>query len=165
VSDVTTSPEPGSDEPGIHRIAYELSLRVLDQQERVVNDLRARTGTLLAASSLVASFLGGRGIDDGEPGILTGLALAAFAASVAASVYVLLPKPSLIFALRGTVLFEEEFADPGGLPETYRRLVYWLEGYRAANEPTIGRLFAFYRGATAAVLVQVILWSMELALS
>ncbi len=157
--------ERGGGEGGLPEIAYDLSLRALGQQESVVNELRARTGTLLAASALVASFLGGRGIDAGGHTALTVIALVSFAASVVASVYVLLPKPALIFALRGTKLFEEEFADPGGLAETYRRLAYWVEEYHGANEPAIQRLFGAYRIATAAVVLQVLLWSTEVALT
>jgi len=153
---------PARDETGLARLAYEISLRALTQQEGVLDELRGRTGTLLAASSLVASFLGARAIDGGGVPALTALALAAFAVSVLASLYVLLPKPNLVFALRGSVLFEEELADPGGLSETFRRLAYWLEEYRDANEPTIERMFQLYRVAIVAVLAQVIVWSIAL---
>jgi hypothetical protein len=40
------------------RLAYESALRALDKQEQLLAELRARTGLLLAASSLAASFLG-----------------------------------------------------------------------------------------------------------
>jgi hypothetical protein len=108
--------------------------------------------------------LGGRAIGSGDYKWLTALALAAFAISVLASLYVLLPKSDLIFAVRGSVLFETESADPGGLAETHRRLAYWLAGYRDGNQPTIERLFVLYRLATVAVLVQVISFSLKLAL-
>jgi hypothetical protein len=39
-------------------LAYELSLRNLGQQEAALNELRARTRTVLTASAVVASFLG-----------------------------------------------------------------------------------------------------------
>jgi hypothetical protein len=78
---------------GLQRLAYELSLRALSQQEGVLNELRSRTGTLLAASSLVASFLGARAIGSGDYRWLTVFALIAFAVSVLACLYVLLPSP------------------------------------------------------------------------
>jgi len=40
----------------LERLAYESSLRALDKQEQLLAELRARTGLLLAASSLAASF-------------------------------------------------------------------------------------------------------------
>jgi hypothetical protein len=80
-------------------------------------------------------------------------------------VYVLFPKVKFVFALRGSVLFEEEVTDPGGLNETYRRLAYWLESYHDSNQTTIERLFLAYRAATFAVLSEVLLWSLDLAVS
>jgi hypothetical protein len=40
------------------KLAYEAALRGLDKQENLLEELRTRTGVLLAASSLAASFLG-----------------------------------------------------------------------------------------------------------
>lgn len=37
------------------QLAYEAALRSLDKQERLLEELRARTGVLLAASSIAAS--------------------------------------------------------------------------------------------------------------
>jgi hypothetical protein len=148
----------------LERLAYELSVSALRHQETSLTELRERTGTLLAASSIVASFLGARALDDGF-GALTVFGLLAFVLSVFTSVYVLFPKASFIFALRGSVLFEEELSDPGGLDETYRRLAYWLEDYHDSNQTTIERLFLAYRAATFAVLLEVLLWSIELAVS
>src|SRR5437870_1509368 len=39
------------------RLAYETALRGLDKQEELLRELRSRTGVLLAAASLAASFL------------------------------------------------------------------------------------------------------------
>jgi hypothetical protein len=39
-------------------IAYESAVRALDKQERVLEQLRARTGIVLGASSVAASLLG-----------------------------------------------------------------------------------------------------------
>ncbi len=150
---------------GLAGLAYELSLRALDQQERVLNDLRGRAGTLLAASAVVASFLGGLALSAGDVTVLSAVALLAFALSIGGCIPILLPRPDLVFALRGSVLFEAEYADPGGLVETYRRLSYWLDRYRDANQPAIERLFSYYRAAAMLLLAQIVLWSVELALS
>ena len=77
---MTESTTASADLRGLHQLAYELSLRSLSQQESVLNELRERTGTLLAASSLVASFLGARAIGEGL-GWATVVALIAFAVS------------------------------------------------------------------------------------
>jgi hypothetical protein len=136
---------------------------MVERQERVLDELRARTGTLLAASALAASFLGSRAVD-GETGVFTALAVTAFASSVIAGTYVLLPKPGLVFALRGSVLYESEFQDAVDLNETHRRLAYWLERFYDQNQNDVERLFRFFRGATLAVLLQVILWIFEIVI-
>jgi hypothetical protein len=40
---------------------HETAIRALGQQEAALDQLRARTGAILTASALVASFLGGQG--------------------------------------------------------------------------------------------------------
>jgi hypothetical protein len=47
-------------------MSYDTAIRALDFQERDVEQLRGRTGTLLAASSLTASFLGAQTIQRGS---------------------------------------------------------------------------------------------------
>jgi hypothetical protein len=116
---------------------------------------------MLAASALAASFLGARATDGGSR-VLTALAVTAFAGSIAAGLYVLLPKPGLIFSLRGSVLFESEFEDATAIGETHRRLAYWLDGYYDANEAVIQSLFKWFRWATIGVLAQVVLWIVEI---
>jgi hypothetical protein len=44
-------------------IAYEQSIRALDQQAGVLDNIRARTSVLIAAMSLVATFLGGEALN------------------------------------------------------------------------------------------------------
>jgi len=95
----------------LERLAYRPSLSALRHQETSLTELRERTGTLPAASSIVASFLGARAVDNGLRA-LTVLGLLAFVLSVLSSVYVLFPKVRFVFALRGSVLFEEEVTDP-----------------------------------------------------
>jgi hypothetical protein len=77
----------------LSRLAYEASLRSLDKQEQLVQELRGRTGLLLAAASLAASFLGEPALE-GSVGLAIP-ALGAFAVSVGASLYVLLPSKIL----------------------------------------------------------------------
>jgi hypothetical protein len=155
------SNEP-ADVGALYAASYDLSLRSLTQQESVLNELRARTGTLLAASSVVASFLGAQAAASPGTSWLTVLGLIAFAVTVFGGLYVLMPRGGLIFALRGSVLLQEEFGEPGGLPELHRRLTYWIEGFRDANQRIIDRLFLAFSAAALGVLAEVILWATQL---
>ena len=77
------------------KLAYEAALRGLDKQEGLLEELRTRTGVLLAASSLAASFLGQQAFQNPSPRGLAITALVAFVVSIATSVFILLPKKNL----------------------------------------------------------------------
>ena len=145
----------------LERLAYEVSLKALERQENVIDELRSRTGTLLAASSLSASFLGARALDHPGGTWLGLIALGLFGVSVGSAVFVLLPRTRLILVLRGSEIFTPDLGGQG-LPETYRRLTYWIEAFLERNEPPIGRLFIFFRIAAGSSLGGAILWSVQL---
>jgi hypothetical protein len=149
----------------LHKLGYDLALRSLGQQEGALNELRARTGTLLAASSIVASFLGSEAISRAGFGFLGTLALTAFVVSIAGCIYVLLPKSQLVFALSGTVLLEQTFSESGGVSEAHRRLAYWIQEFWNSNQTVLERLFTSYRLAAFALLAEVLLWGHNSAIS
>jgi hypothetical protein len=91
------------------QLAYDASLRALDQQQRMLEGIRARTGILLGAASLTASFLGARALDGGFVPLGV-LALAALVVTLVAGTVVLVPRESTAFAISGT----------GALPRTRR---------------------------------------------
>ncbi|TML12602.1 MAG: hypothetical protein E6G33_13275 [Actinobacteria bacterium] len=143
-------------------LSYELSLRALGQQERGLEELRNRTGTLLAASSLVASFLGARAIDRvGVDGIAL-VPLLAFILSVLLSVYVLAPKANLEFALRGSEVWEYFVSEDDDLSEAHRTLAYWIDDVHANNQGLIDRLLICFSTACFALVVEAVLWALEL---
>jgi len=49
------------------------------------------------------------------------------------------------------------------MSEVHRRLGYWLELFFDQNQPTVDRLFLVYQVAAVAILVEVILWTVEIA--
>jgi hypothetical protein len=147
----------------LSQLSYEAGVRALDLQERAIEQLRGRTGLLLAASSLTASFLGGQTISHANGlGKLSGIALIALGASIALSVYVLLPKSGFVFSLSGVGMFEELF-DVEEEQEMRRRLVYWLEEYWVTNQAKIDELSRFFFAAAVALMLQLAFWSWALA--
>jgi hypothetical protein len=161
----TVAGHEAPDTSALAKLAYELSLRTLGQQEAAVNELRARTGTLIAAASIVTSFLGGAAITRAGLDAWSVAALIAFACAITAATWVLLPK-ELIFSVQGSTLYETEIeADVFSIGETHRRLAYWLDGFHEDNDPKLDGLYGWYRLATLAVLVEVGFWSLQLALS
>jgi hypothetical protein len=127
----------------------------LDKQDEVFSELRARTGLVLAASALAASFLGDTALDN-EPLSLTVLAPVAFACSVGASIYVLLPKRDLIFSLAGSTMYEELYEFREDIEEVYRRLAYDLDRFREQNDDALQSLLRGFRTASLALAAEVI---------
>lgn len=138
------------------KLAYEAALRGLDRQERLVEELRARTGILFAASSLAASVLGQQAFrGPSHPGLVI-VALLAFVVSMTSSVFVLLPKKDLIFAEAGGRLYESLYAIRSDMAEVYRRLAYALDRFWELNDEKIGGLTLAYTVAASALVVETL---------
>jgi len=145
----------GIAEPHRARLAYEASLRALDQQQRIVEDLRARTGVLLAAASLSASFLGARAFDGHASIALSVLALTSLVVTLLLGILILLPREAFVFSTAGTMLYADlhEVEDPA---EQHRYLAHWLDDFWEANEPPLRRLTRRFEVAAGALVVQIV---------
>jgi hypothetical protein len=144
-------------EPAYERLAYEAAQRALDKQERLIEELRSRTGLLLAAASLAASFLGREAFAGDPKRGLAILALAAFLVAVATSVYVLLPKSGkFVFALVGAGLYEGLYEVKDDLAEVYRRLAYDLDRFWDQNDVELQKLFRAFRLAALALSAEIV---------
>jgi hypothetical protein len=149
--------------PVLADLSYDAGVRALDLQERAVDQLRSRTGTLLAAASLTASFLGGQTISHTRHlGVLEILALVALTASIGLCVYVLMPKEGFTFSLNAAGVYEALFPFADDEQEIKRRLIYWLEDFWQANQRQIDRLNRAYFWAALALVAQLVLWSVAL---
>src|SRR2546421_12567624 len=92
------------DRNGLEKLAYETALSALKSQEDELNQLRTRTGTLLAARSLTASFFGAQSLSRAGTGPWSGLAIVAFVFSTLPCLYPLALKSGLVFSLSGSWL-------------------------------------------------------------
>lgn len=137
-------------------LAYQASVRSLDKQEQSLNELRARTGILLAASSLAVSFLGQGALANGEPAVKV-LAVGAFLTSMAAGLYVLIPRRQLSFDLGGRAVYERLFPYRENRGELYRRLAYDLDRFWEANDVRVLPLVRAFRVAAGALAVEIVL--------
>lgn len=141
-------------------LSYDAAVRASDVQERGVEHLRTRAGTLLAASSLTASFLGAQAIQHGRGlGELGVLALVALVFSIVLCTYVLLPKRGFIFSVNALKMYESLFDVADDAEEVRRRMIYWLEEYWRSNQTRIAELDRYYLGAAVALMLQLVFWS------
>ena len=140
----------------LEELAYETAVRALDKQEAVLNEIRSRTGALLAASALAASFLGRDAFRDPSFALAV-FAMACFVVSVGASVFVPLPRKNVfVFALSGVWLYEGLFAFHDDVPEVHRRLAYDLERIWTTNDARLQPLFRAYRLGAAALVGEIL---------
>ncbi|HEX4806068.1 MAG TPA: hypothetical protein VFU94_09215 [Conexibacter sp.] len=139
------------------RLAYEASLRALDQQHKVLEDLRSRTGLLLAAASLSASFLGARAFDGHASVALSAIALVALAVTLVLGIVVLMPRPELVFSTEGTLLYADLY-DVDDPAEQHRYLAHWLDEFWEGNELPIQQMTRRFEIAAGALVVQVLAW-------
>jgi hypothetical protein len=89
----------------IEELSYQLTADALAEQERTLNALRTRAGTVVAVASISGSFLGAK-VNHGSLDVWAILALIAFVLCLAAAIWVLLPH-RLVFAFRGEALLAE----------------------------------------------------------
>jgi hypothetical protein len=149
---------PATNQPVYERLAYEAALRALDKQERLIDELRSRTGLLLAAASLAASFLGREAFAGHPKRGLAILALVAFLLAVGASMYVLLPKTGkFIFAMVGAGLYEGLYELRDNLGEVYRRLAYDLDRFWDDNDVEFQKLFRAFRLAALGLSAEIVI--------
>jgi hypothetical protein len=143
--------------PGeFERLTYEAALRGLDKQERLLEELRARTGALLTASSLATSFLGPQAFRRDSGDLLTVVALAAFIVSIGTSVFILLPKRGLVFSEAGFGLFSALHSMRTDMPGVHRRMAYELDRLWTCNDRIIGTLTRAYIVGSCALAVEIL---------
>lgn len=140
----------------LEELAHDAASRALDKQEAVLAEIRARTGALLAASALAASFLGREAFR--EPAAwLAAVALLGFVVSVGSSVFILLPrKEQFTFALCGPALYEGLYAIRDDIGEIHRRLTYELRRLWGVNDDRLQPLFWAYRLGAAALVIEIV---------
>jgi hypothetical protein len=141
----------------LSRIAYEASVRSLDHQERLLAELRARTGVIIGSSTIAVSFLGQPAVEAGGNAWLVIPAVAAFAASVGSGIWVLLPKRELVFSLAGSQVYESLFEFKDEDDEVQRRLAYQLDLFWVENDRKLAELVLWLRIAVVALGIEIAL--------
>lgn len=143
-------------------VAYKSAAQALAQQDAALNELRSRTGVLLAADAVTASFLGAAAIKNGTINTTGILALICFVLSIGAALYVLLPRKGMRFSLSGPVVYTSLYGHRDDPEELHRRLAYWLEEFWVSNQDVMDRVYPFFTAAVILLLAQLVLWAADL---
>jgi hypothetical protein len=124
---------------------------------------RSRTGTLLAAASVVTSLVGAQALDAVGFDWAAVIALSGFGASAILSVYVLFPRRRIARSLSGPGVYEYFVSKDIGLSDARRQLAYWLDEAYVRNSRVVNRLFWSFSGACVALVIEVAFSSIALA--
>jgi len=135
----------------------------------VLEDLRSRAATLVAAAALVTSFLGGSALTDSaviEPRSWTGVAFAAFLLTAASSLATLWPV-RLRFSLSAGEMLElvrerEQATLPVTATEALGELAIRLELMYDENAPRIRALLVVFQLGILFLSIEVAAWTVAL---
>jgi len=148
----------------LERLAYDIATRALADQDAAIDEIRTRTGTLLAAVSLVASFLGGRALDASGFTWTNLVAFVAFGLSALSCIYVLFPRTVAQRSLSAPDVYEVLVSADADLAEAHRQLVYWIQDAYVQNSQVLKELFRAFRIACIALALEVAFWVAGLGL-
>jgi hypothetical protein len=146
-------------------LAYSESVRAIEMQSRSLDELRSRTGVLLAAASVAASFLGAEALKASSFNALTALALISFAGVLAACIATLWPRTDWKFAIGARVLIEDWTGDTpcGDSAAMLAFLAQKLEENWQENKGRIDAMLALFQVAACALGAEVLIWTLQLA--
>ena len=143
-------------------VAADLSREALQEQERVLKDLRGSAASLITASCLIASFLGAQALQAGGLEVLAILALSAFFLAVASSLVVLLPNSSDAFGFLGSPFYGYFYENPDEAAEADLTLASWRDGLWQKNRQRLRKLYWYFRAACLFLVTETVLWAVHL---
>ena len=147
----------------IEELAFDLSLDSLYAQREVLKEMRARWATLLTASSIVTSFVGGRAIDTVGLNAVTAAAVAAFFLTLLPAISLVAATAEGRFFIDGARLYADFAPAEASLEEAYVTLAEEIRGTRQANGPLVIRAIWSLRLGFGALILEVILFLAALA--
>jgi hypothetical protein len=147
----------------VEELAFDLSLDSLYAQRDVLDDVRSRSATLLTASSIVTSFVGGRAIDAVGLDALTTAGIAAFLVTFVPAIYLASTSGDVLLSVEGAALYSDVAPAEASLNEVYLALAGEIQAVRQENRPLIDRTLRFLRVGFAALILEVVLFLAALA--
>jgi len=152
---------------GAEDVILEEARRAIKTQVASLEEIRSRTGLLLAAATLTGSFLGSLASDHprdfGPVGIA---AVVFFAVAVFCCLAVLSVRFSAWTTTTSPKVLAEDWIDTERPDESLKRfLAEKLEKHYESNKVRIDRLFLWFQGAAFAVGLEVILGIVQLGIN
>ncbi|MBS1870696.1 MAG: hypothetical protein JSS99_13655 [Actinobacteria bacterium] len=151
----------------LEEIVYEAGRHALADQESLVTAIRQRTGALVAAHALVASFFGASTLSD--DGLLTWswIALASLLVGLVVAAVLLAPW-RLRFAVDAHVLYQQLYDEhaPGAAsdsPVWLMAAAFAYQKVRDENAPRVHAMSVLSAVLSAVLVLQTLAWVVQLA--
>jgi hypothetical protein len=156
---------PPVGEADAYRLAFDEAVRALEEQGKVLDGLRTRSGILLSAAAIVTSFFGGQALAPDGLSVWTWLAIGTFGALAVSLLVILWPRQDWAFEavprqIIGTYIEADE---PLPLPQIHRDLAIHMEDSYVENEHRLRPLFAAFRAASLLLVAEIAAWNIDLA--
>jgi hypothetical protein len=145
-------------------LVYNESVRALQVQSSSLDDLRSRTGILLAALALTASFLGARALDVSGFTTWSWIAVGCFGGSGICCLLILFPWGEWHFTHDANKVIQEfmEEEDEANLDEMHREIAETNQKNWTNNNSKLAPLFWLFRLAVLLLVLQVGFWLISL---
>ena len=147
----------------VEELAYDLALDSLDLQRDILRDIRGRSATLLTASSIVTSSVGGRAIDAAGLDAFTEAAIVAFFLTLVPVIHLLTASGEARFSIEGARLYSDLTLAEATLEEAYAALAEDIHAARQRNRRFVARMLWSLRIGFGALILEVILFLAALA--
>jgi hypothetical protein len=139
--------------------------RAITFQAASLDELRSRTGLLLAAASVSASFLGAATAKGGgNLGFWGGAALVAFVGAIGCCIWVLMPRRDGWTFITSPTTLKKDWIDTQRPTESMKLfLATALENHYDENAREMADLYVFFQVAAGSVAAEVILGAIQIA--
>lgn len=157
-------PKPPTVDEGLAELVLAEAQRTMVQQQQVLDNLRSRSGLLLAAASIVTSFLGGSAMAGGRLSMLGWSGVAVFVTCTVSVVYILTPRGGWTFSMDADDLTKRYLKSQRQwtLPEVHMDLARWWDQYIRANQKKIDTLMFVYQAAALFLVVAILLFLLDI---
>lgn len=142
-----------------YRLAYDESIRALDQQETAVDGFRSRAGILISAAAITTSFLGAKVLEGGQPDLTSWLAISAFLGVVGFCLAVLWPTKWEFSADAGDLIATYiETVEPMSTREIHRDLALHMRDSHMENSVRLKQLVRWFQFAVFLLSAEIVFW-------
>lgn len=151
---------------GGYALAYSEARRELEDQERLIAELRTRAGVLIAAAAVATSFFGGQVLAERGIGMAAWVAIGCFVLLGFVVLAVLWPWRDWVFSLAPEALIATYLEPAEGRPleihAIHRDLAIHMGRSAAANRRQLAALTLIFRAGALLLVVEMLTWVVAL---